>query len=165
MASGIRTLQRNAINKMLDLNRDGASDDSKNWNDPWKILVYDAFGRDIISPLLLVADLRKRGITLHLLLDSEREQIADVPAIYFVQPTAANVKRLGQDCARALYHSYYVNFTPAVPRPLLEELATATLESESVSQVSKVVDQYLNFASLEDVETNAEITERENFFE
>ena len=150
MASGIRTLQRNAINKMLDLNRDGASDDSKNWNDPWKILVYDAFGRDIISPLLLVADLRKRGITLHLLLDSEREQIADVPAIYFVQPTAANVKRLGQDCARALYHSYYVNFTPAVPRPLLEELATATLESESVSQVSKVVDQYLNFASLEE---------------
>ena len=77
MASGIRTLQRNAINKMLDLNRDGASDDSKNWNDPWKILVYDAFGRDIISPLLLVADLRKRGITLHLLLDSEREQIAE----------------------------------------------------------------------------------------
>mgnify|MGYP006125681249 CR=1 FL=1 len=56
MAAGIRTLQRNAINKMLDLNRDGASDDSKNWNDPWKILVYDAFGRDIISPLLLVAD-------------------------------------------------------------------------------------------------------------
>ena len=107
MASGIRTLQRNAINKMLDLNRDGASDDSKNWNDPWKILVYDAFGRDIISPLLLVADLRKRGITLHLLLDSEREQIADVPAIYFVQPTAANVKRLGQDCARALYHSSF----------------------------------------------------------
>ena len=54
------------------------------------------------------------------------------------------------ESARALYHSYYVNFTPAVPRPLLEELATATLESESVSQVSKVVDQYLNFASLEE---------------
>ena len=49
--------------------------------------MYDAFGRDIISPLLLVADLQ-RGITLHLLLDSEREQIADVFAIYFVQPTA-----------------------------------------------------------------------------
>ena len=47
-----------------------------------------------------------------------------------------------------LYESYYINFTPAVPRPLLEELAAATLESDSVSQISRIMDQYLNFASL-----------------
>jgi len=67
-----------------------------------------------------------------------------------MQPRAAIGRRLGDDCRRALYESYYINFTPAVPRPLLEELAAVTLESDSVAQISRVTDQYLNFASVED---------------
>ena len=148
MAASIRAQQQYALERMLDLNRDTADD--RTWHDPWKVLVYDSYCRDIISPLLTVGELRKRGITLYLLLDADREAISDVPAIYFIQPTAANVRRLSDDCARSLYESYYVNFTPAVPRPLLEELAAATLESGTVAQVSRVVDQYLNFASLEE---------------
>ena len=147
-SSSIRSEQSAALIRMLELNRDASSD--RTWHDPWKVLVYDAYCRDIISPLLNVGDLRKQGITLHLLLDAEREVISDVPAIYFMQPTQANVRRLGQDASRGLYESYYINFTPAVPRPLLEELAAATLESDSVSQVSRVMDQYLNFVSLEE---------------
>ena len=150
MASGfaIRREQIAAINRMLELN--SGTDERGAWRDPWKILVYDAFCRDVISPLLKKGDLRKRGITLHLLLDSDRDQIADVPAIYFVQPTKANVDRLGADCAASLYESYYINFTPAVPRVLLEDLAAKTLASENVGQIGKVMDQYLNFSSLED---------------
>jgi hypothetical protein len=150
MASGfaIRREQIAAINRMLDLNRE--TDERGAWHDPWKILVYDAFCRDVISPLLKKGDLRKRGITLHLLIDSARDQIADVPAIYFVQPTKANVDRLGSDCAAGLYEAYYLNFTPAVPRVLLEDLAAKTLASENVGQIGKVMDQYLNFSSLED---------------
>eukprot|EP00964_Phaeocystis_antarctica_P124204 scaffold87888_cov57-Phaeocystis_antarctica.AAC.1 len=150
MASGfaIRRDQIAAINRMLDLNRE--IDERGAWHDPWKILVYDAFCRDVISPLLKKGDLRKRGITLHLLLDSARDQIADVPAIYFVQPTKANVDRLGADCAAGLYEAYYLNFTPAVPRVLLEDLAAKALASENVGQIGKVMDQYLNFSSLED---------------
>jgi len=143
----MRREQIAAINRMLDLNRE--TDERGAWHDPWKILVYDAFCRDIISPLLKKGDLRKRGITLHLLLDSVRDQIADVPAIYFVQPTKANVDRLGSDCAAGLYEAYYLNFTPAVPRVLLEDLAAKTLASENVGQIGKVMDQYLNFSSLE----------------
>ena len=150
MASGfaIRREQIAAINRMLDLNRE--TDERGAWHDPWKILVYDAFCRDVISPLLKKGDLRKRGITLHLLIDSARDQIADVPAIYFVQPTKANIDRLGSDCAAGLYEAYYLNFTPAVPRVLLEDLAAKTLASENVGQIGKVMDQYLNFSSLED---------------
>lgn len=143
----IRKEQIDAINRMLQLNR---SSDERSWHDPWKVLVYDAFCRDIISPLLKLGDLRKHGITLHLLLDSEREPIPDVPAIYFLQPTRSNIKRLGEDCARGLYETYYINFAPSIPRPLLEELAAITLESGTASQVSKVVDQYVNFVSLEE---------------
>lgn len=39
--------------------------------------------------------LRKRGVTLHLLLESDREDIPDVPAVYFVEPTAENIQRIG----------------------------------------------------------------------
>jgi hypothetical protein len=86
------------------------------------VLVYDRAGRDIISPLLNVAQLRRNGITLHMLvsrrklqtigpfrmldfdlycpfqLDSDREPIPDVPAIYFCRPTADNIQRIAKDC-------------------------------------------------------------------
>jgi hypothetical protein len=32
----------------------------------WKILVYDDFGQQIISPLLRIADLRDAGVTVHM---------------------------------------------------------------------------------------------------
>ena len=144
----IRAEQSAALLRMLELNRETGSD---RWQEPWKVLIYDAYCRDvIISPLLKVGDLRKAGITLHLSLDTEREVISDVPAIYFMQPTQANIRRLGDDCARQLYESFHIHFTPAVPRPLLEELAASTVESNSVSTVSRVMDQYLNFASVEE---------------
>jgi hypothetical protein len=148
-AFSLRTRQLAAVSRMLNLDRD-EDDGHSAWHDPWKVLVYDAFCRDVISPLLKVGDLRKRGVTLHLLLDSDREQIPDVPALYFVRPTAANARRIAADCAAALYESFHLNFTPSIPRPLLESLASQTLEGECVSHISRVVDQYLSFASLEE---------------
>lgn len=47
-----------------------------------------------------------------------------------------------------LYDSYYFNFLSAIPRPLLEELAQASVDSDTSHQVAKVVDQYLGFVSL-----------------
>ena len=64
----LRHRQLAAIGRMLSLERDEDEHRSA-WHDPWKVLVYDAFCRDVISPLLKVGDLRKRGVTLHLLLD------------------------------------------------------------------------------------------------
>lgn len=31
----------------------------------WKILIYDRYGQDIISPLVSIKDLRELGVTLH----------------------------------------------------------------------------------------------------
>lgn len=31
----------------------------------WKVLVYDRFGQDIISPLVSIKELRELGVTLH----------------------------------------------------------------------------------------------------
>uniref|UniRef100_G1KQB6 Sec1 family domain containing 1 n=1 Tax=Anolis carolinensis TaxID=28377 RepID=G1KQB6_ANOCA len=116
----------------------------------WKVLIYDRFGQDIISPLLSVKELRDMGITLHLLLHSDRDPIPDVPAIYFVMPTEENVDRLCQDLRNQLYESYFLNFISAISRSKLEDIANAALGASAVTQVAKVFDQYLNFITLED---------------
>nr|KAG5689560.1 hypothetical protein BaRGS_022063 [Batillaria attramentaria] len=116
----------------------------------WKVLVYDRFGQDIISPLVTVKELRDLGVTLHLNLHTDRDPIPDVPAIYFVMPTDDNIQRICRDFQNGLYESYYLNFISAVSRQKLEDIASAAVQSGTVQQVSKVVDQYLNFISLED---------------
>lgn len=116
----------------------------------WKILVYDRYGQDIISPLLSVKELQELGVTLHIQLHSPRDSVPDVPAIYFCYPSEENLDRICQDLQNHLYESYYFNFISPISRQRLEDLASAAINSQSVAQVLKVFDQYLNFISLED---------------
>lgn len=74
-------------------------------------------------------------------LHGDRQPIADVPAIYFVEPAAANVSRIVQDLRNSLYEQVYINFTSSVPRPLLEDLAQQVAQSDSSQLVSKVLRQ------------------------
>lgn len=135
---------------MLNLNRPGDGPEGEGgWSSDWKILVYDAFCRDVISPLFSAGELRRQGVTLYLLLDSEREAIPDVPAVYFVQPTEANVRRIVSDCGEALYNKVYINFCAPLPRPLLEGLARGALQNNGVSNIAKLYDQFLSFLCLE----------------
>uniref|UniRef100_A0A0K0DE99 Sec1 family domain-containing protein 1 n=1 Tax=Angiostrongylus cantonensis TaxID=6313 RepID=A0A0K0DE99_ANGCA len=116
----------------------------------WKILVIDKVGQDIISPLLSIKVLRDLGVTLHLLVGSKREPLTDVPAVYFVSPTDENIDLLCEDLKRAMYDSFYINFISPLSRARLENLAFAAVQGGADGQVQKVVDQYLNFISLED---------------
>ncbi len=43
-----------------------------------------------------------------------------------------------QDLAEGLYETYYLNFIAPVPRDLLEDLATAALESSTQQNIAKV---------------------------
>jgi len=146
MAS-IREKQTAALKRMLNFN---AHATKASLSEPqWKVLVYDRWGQDIISPLLSVRELQDLGVTLHLLLDSDREPITDVPAIYFVMPTDDNIKLICKDFQCGMYEYYYLNFISAISRGKLEDLALAAIQTNSTSQISKVFDQYLNFISLE----------------
>uniref|UniRef100_A0A669EXP2 Sec1 family domain containing 1 n=1 Tax=Oreochromis niloticus TaxID=8128 RepID=A0A669EXP2_ORENI len=78
------------------------------------------------------------------------DPIPDVPAIYFVMPTEENIDRICQDLRNQLYESYYLNFISAISRSKLEDIASAALAANAVTQVTKVFDQYLNFITLED---------------
>ncbi|KAJ8391420.1 hypothetical protein AAFF_G00090500 [Aldrovandia affinis] len=148
MAASIREKQTAALKRMLNFNAPPMKNTA---TEPvWKVLIYDRFGQDIISPLLAVKELRDMGITLHLLLHSDRDPIPDVPAIYFVLPTEENIHRICQDLRNQLYESYYLNFISAISRSKLEDIASAALGANAVNQVTKVFDQYLNFITLED---------------
>uniref|UniRef100_A0A8R1TYE3 Uncharacterized protein n=1 Tax=Onchocerca volvulus TaxID=6282 RepID=A0A8R1TYE3_ONCVO len=116
----------------------------------WKILVLDRYGQDIISPLLTIKQLRDLGITLHLLLSSYREVLPDVPAVYFVSPTDENIKIICDDLNKGMYDSYFLNMIGPLSRPRLEQLASAAVHGGTVQHVQKLVDQFLNFISLED---------------
>lgn len=148
MATSLREKQIVALKRMLNFNV--PVNKSSNVEPQWKVLVYDRFGQDIISPLLGVKELRDMGVTLHLNLHSDRDNIPDVPAVYFVMPTDDNVQRICRDLQNQLYEGYYLNFISAIPRQKLEDLASAAIHSNNIPQISKVFDQYLNFISLED---------------
>ncbi|KAF8921887.1 Sly1 vesicle trafficking sec1-like protein [Mucidula mucida] len=111
----------------------------------WKILVLDQQTKDVLATVLRVQDLRDVGVTLHVQLHSMRPPLPDVPAVYFVSPTLANVRRIAEDLEKSLYESFHLNFVEPLPRSLLEELAASVARDGSGDLVEQVMDQYLSF--------------------
>jgi hypothetical protein len=145
----IKDKQIDAIVKMLNLNASPDAKNGGNWQDVWKILIYDKFCCDIIAPIMKVGDLRKHGVTLHMFLHTDRQPIPDVPAIYFVLPTEENIKRICEDLKNNLYTKYQLNFASAIDSAGMEQLAVAALKAGCVAAIDKVYDQYLQFVSLQ----------------
>ncbi|KAK3359104.1 Sec1-like protein [Lasiosphaeria hispida] len=159
--SSLRDKQIISIKKILNLNEavePSESDDPhadsflapsapilKNGLPIWKVLVFDDLGRDVISPVLQVSHLRSMGITMHMHLSSSRAPIPDVPAIYLVEPTPANLQAITNDLQKGLYSKAYINFLSSIPRPLLEDFASQTATAETSEQIAQIYDQYLNF--------------------
>ncbi|KAL2634478.1 hypothetical protein R1flu_005957 [Riccia fluitans] len=148
MALSLRQKQLDAVVRMLNLNQAVASGGTAD-EEVYKVLILDRFCRDILSPLIRVNDLRKHGITLYLMIESERQNIPDVPAIYFVQASAGNIQRIILDASRGVYQTFHLNFASSLPRPLLEELAGATLKQDCLHRIAKIYDQYVEFITLE----------------
>lgn len=163
--TSLRDQQVASIQKLLNLNHDprpaddGSHDPSGHGGlvsqstpilnedgDPiWKVLVFDGLGRDVISSVLRVNDLRAWGITIHLNINSQRYPIPDVPVVYLVEPNEANTQAITRDLSAGLYSPAYVNFLSSVPRPLLEDFASQIASSGASENIAQVFDQYLNF--------------------
>ncbi|KAF9918517.1 Vesicle trafficking between the ER and Golgi [Lobosporangium transversale] len=149
----LREQQIAAIATMLNLNQKPDTTSQADQVIPmasdveWKVLIFDAFGRDVISSVLRVNDLRENGVTVHM--QNERQPIPDVPAVYFVEPTSENIRKISEDLSNHLYDSYYINFSTVIPRPLMEEFAASTIPSGNSSLIQQVYDQHLNFICTE----------------
>jgi sec1 family domain-containing protein 1 len=161
----LRDRQVNAIEKILNLNKEvddtaGSAQEvtsnglahqsttailNENGEPVWKVLVFDNMGRDIISSVMRVNDLRSRGVTIHLNVTAQRYPIPDVPVVYLVEPSPQNIQLITSDLAKGLYSPAYVNFLSSVPRPLLEDFAARIAETQTAEHVAQIYDQYLNF--------------------
>jgi hypothetical protein len=71
-------------------------------------------------------------------LHSLRPPLPDVPAVYFVSPTLANVRRIAEDLEKNLYESFYLNFVEPLPRALLEELSASVARDGTGELVEQV---------------------------
>mmetsp|Transcript_979 Transcript_979/g.1219 ORF Transcript_979/g.1219 Transcript_979/m.1219 type:complete len:714 (-) Transcript_979:42-2183(-) len=172
MNNSLKAAQLRAINRMLAFNEETFDLDSSrkiinnnsnskksdyeyalppagSSHNQWKILIYDVACRSIISPLLSVAQLRRRGVTLHLLLNSDREPIPDVPAIYFCQPTTENLARIAQDSASRLYGRFHLNFCNKINRTKMEEFGRLIVQANALDTIASIHDQYLDYVCLE----------------
>ena len=160
METSLKESQLRAIHRLLSLQASSTSDATYDINDytrvpagsshnEWKVLIYDKPCQSIISPLLTVSQLRSRGVTLHMLAESKREPIPDVPAIYFVEPTRLNLSIIASDCAQRLYAKVHLHFVSKLDRGLMEEFAKMIVSSNSLDCIASVHDEYLDFVSLE----------------
>ncbi|KAJ9298624.1 hypothetical protein DTO271G3_3591 [Paecilomyces variotii] len=166
--ASLRDRQVASIEKILNLNHDthhgadASHESSANGlisqstpilnedGDPiWKVLVFDNMGRDVISSVLRVNDLRAWGVTIHLNINSPRYPIPDVPVVYLVEPTPVNIQLITSDLSRGLYSPAYVNFLSSISRPLLEDFASQIASTGTAEHVAQVYDQYLNFVVAE----------------
>ncbi|KAL9252634.1 SEC1 family transport protein SLY1-like protein [Drosera capensis] len=154
MTLNLRQKQTDQIIRMLNLNQPlptSSSVPSRPSDSIYKILIYDKHCQSILSPLIRVPDLRLHGVTLFFLIEkSDRRPILDVPAVYFIQPTEPNIRRIVKDVGNGLYEKFHVNFSSSVPRGLLEEMAAGVVRAEATERIGKVYDQYLEFVTLED---------------
>ena len=116
--------------------------------EPWKILIFDKKCESIIGTLFNVNELQSYGITLYLLIDSKRDHVPNVPALYFVHPSICNLDIIANDMSNGLYDKFYINFSTQLQRKQLEYLGNSTINNNSYHRISKVFDQYANFVSL-----------------
>lgn len=79
----------------------------------------------------------------------QRDQLCDVPAIYFCEPTPDNVRRIAEDACAGLYSAFYLHFTTPLPRTLMEQLAQRVGASGAQNRIARVTDQYMAFECLE----------------
>ncbi|UZJ51483.1 hypothetical protein CBS101457_000803 [Exobasidium rhododendri] len=115
----------------------------------WKVLILDKVSQEILATSMRVQDLRDQGVTLHMQLHSDRPPLPDVPAIYFIEPTSDNLRRVADDLVKSVYETVYLNFTSTLPRSLLEEFAARVAKDGTSASVAQVYDQYLDYIVLE----------------
>ncbi|KAM3504325.1 hypothetical protein MY10362_003629 [Beauveria mimosiformis] len=114
-------------------------------NPIWKVLVFDDLGRDVISSVMRVSDLRSMGVTMHMHIGTVRHQIPDVPVIYLLEPSSQNMQAITNDLQKGLYSPAYINLLSSMPRVVLEDFATQTATAGTSENIAQLFDQYLNF--------------------
>lgn len=111
----------------------------------WKVLVFDDLGRDVISSVLRVSDLRSLGVTIHKHISTDRYPIPDVPVVYLLEPTLQNLQGITNDLQKGMYARAHINFLYSIPRPLLESFADMIIPAGISDRLAHVHQVLTNF--------------------
>ena len=147
--------QKNLITSILDISSQydemlpSSSDADSGAMGRWKVLILDKYTKQQITPLFHNSDLRKNGVTLHLLISDKREPIKGVPAVYYVEPTEENVRRIVRDCSAPIYEINYINFSSSISRELMTLFAQLCVENNCSQRINRVYDCYIGGIALE----------------
>lgn len=100
---------------------------------------------------LQLGTLRQHGVTLNLMVHSERYEVSDAGSIYLMEYNAKNVERLCVDLSKRLYKSFHIEFlsylTPEELGLFAQKVATRAGDSPW-KLITRVADRYLSFMAL-----------------
>jgi len=111
----------------------------------WKVLIYDSHAKNVISSLFNVGNLRSYNVTLFLDLETKRDTIHNVAAIYLIKPCKESIDRVIEDLNGKLYDYFCINFISVCPQHLLEHLAIECGRYNNQERVIQVYEHYLNY--------------------
>lgn len=144
-------VHRKHLTRILHLNRDPKPIEEFQQEEDefvWKILIHDQFGKDSLSTVFKIGDLRSENVTLNLHLFSERDKIHGVNALYLVQPSTENINQIIEDISQDLYDSMYINFTYPISPENLQKFANAVGKYSAISKIQQIQQHYIDFVSL-----------------
>eukprot|EP00826_Nyctotherus_ovalis_P057170 TRINITY_DN7808_c0_g6_i3.p1 TRINITY_DN7808_c0_g6~~TRINITY_DN7808_c0_g6_i3.p1 ORF type:complete len:405 (+),score=139.15 TRINITY_DN7808_c0_g6_i3:191-1405(+) len=114
----------------------------------WKVLIYDSYAKEVISPLIKIDKVHNYNITLFLDLESKREKIHNVAAIYLIKPCKESIGCVVRDLNNKLYDRIFVNFLSPCSDKLLEYFANECRRSNSQNTIAQVFSHYLNYSTI-----------------
>ncbi|GLD91980.1 hypothetical protein PINS_up000513 [Pythium insidiosum] len=94
----------------------------------WVVLVVDDYTTRILSYAVRMSDLTDCGVSIVERLELNRQPFPEMNVVYFVAPTAENVRKMAQDFAVAdkpKYHDAYLFFLSHAEDSVLAELKNA----------------------------------------
>ena len=68
----------------------------------------------------------------------KREPIKGVPAVYYVEPTEENIRRIVRDCSAPIYEINYINFSSSISRELMTSFAQLCVENHCSQRINRV---------------------------
>ena len=90
-----------------------------------------------------VGSLRDCNILIHLNMSQARERVPDLPAVYLIEPTAENFKRVAQDAAKNIYDYVMISFTKPLSQAQMENFASELVKVNQSHKVLRVTQEYL----------------------
>jgi len=144
----MRTQQKKLF-QILDLNHD-TSLELREYRQlfTWKVLIYDTYTQSLINLLLKVGDMRSHNIALFLNLETKRNTITNVAAIYLIKPCRESIDYLIEDLNGKLYDYVFINFISPCPPSILETLAVECGRCNNQNRVLQIYEHYLDYFSV-----------------